>query len=312
MFSNPLRSRRWLRQRSTIVLLLAVLLPLALAAPALAQPNRGADYGEDAYFGPETDYEPQQAGLAKGHRVESSGWQFCAREGELCRVNGWAIVRYGADGRFVYREVRNTRFACDNSRFGDPAPRRGKQCELSFRVGPGYGGPTYGGSGYGDPGYGYDDSGYGDPGYGGGSSWQFCAREGEYCRVDGRALVRYGADGSFTEREVRGGGIQCDNRSFGDPAPRTRKFCEVSFSAPIGRPGHGGGPGYEYGDAETFTACAREGGYCEFRGIRLVRYGSADARPIVREFRGGTACTNAAFGGDPAPGRRKTCEVEDR
>jgi hypothetical protein len=261
-------SRTWARLAA--LLLGLGLLPLA----ASAQPNRGADYGEGEYFGPESSEMPYHPGMAKGHRGAPLEWQFCAQEGELCRVHGAAIVRYGADGRFVYREVRHASFYCDNRSFGDPVPRRRKSCEILINAGYA---PAPG------PGYGH-----------GGDRWQICANEGEYCRLPGPATVRYGAYGRYAFLEVDGGGIRCDNRSFGDPAPRQRKVCEFE-------PRYDGGGGGEF--------CAREGEFCSFRGRREVRYFADDGRGVVREFRGGVECSNQAFGIDPAPRRRKSCEI---
>jgi len=52
-----------------------------------------------------------------------------------------------------------------------------------------------------------------------------CAREGGFCRVPYPTRVIYGARGASSERFVRGGGIRCSNRAFGDPAPGTAKRC---------------------------------------------------------------------------------------
>lgn len=314
---------------------------------ASAQPAEG-------YIGPETSSEPQ-APAAKSGRYGGGGWsgdwRVCAEEGRRCAVRGWGAVRYGAQNRFVYREVRNATLQCDNSMFGDPAPGRSKRCEVRL----------------------YDDGGGwgggGDEGYG----WTRCAREGENCRVDGAATIRFGVDGRYYERQVRGGNIFCGIQTFGDPAPRERKACDVRYDG--GRPGGGGGwgggwsggwtpcarenetcrlPGpatVRYGterrfndeevrggsvrcDNRTFgdpapgeikhcsfrrggggpgngwTDCAAEDGYCTFRGRRSVWYGADDGRHVVREFRDGVPCTNAAFGGDPAPRARKRCAIQ--
>jgi hypothetical protein len=255
-----------------------------------------AQTGLEGYVGEETEYEPQTS-AAKGYRPGASVWEYCATENERCRADGWGVVRYGRDGRYVYREFRNARFWCDNRTFGDPVPRRKKSCELRF-----YGGnpPPIGG--------GYDD-GYGDNGYEDSDGWERCASEGDSCRLPGPAVVRYGASGRYVTRNVNGGIVRCDNRSFGDPAPGKGKHCDYRLERYSGRPGYDQGrPEYAGGGWER---CAREGDYCEFRGRRQVRYG-ADGRFVFEEFRGGTECTNAAFGTDPAPRKRKYCEVEVR
>ena len=328
------------RPRPTLLFAL-VLLSGLVATGASAQPA-------DGYIGPETSSEPQPAVTAKSGRFGGGGWsgdwRFCAEEGRRCSVNGWGVVRYGALGRYAYREVRNATLQCDNSMFGDPTPGRSKRCEVRL----------------------YDEGGS----WGGGSGWTRCARENETCRVDGPATVRFGVDGRYYERQVRGGNIACSIQTFGDPAPRERKACDVRYD---GGGGWGGGwnggwtpcarenetcrlPGpatVRYGterrfveqdvrggsvrcDNRTFgdpapgeikhcafrrggggpgsgwTDCAIEGGYCQFRGRRSVWYGADDGRSVVREFRDGVACTNEAFGSDPAPRARKRCYVDRR
>lgn len=267
-----------------------------LSTAALAQ-------RQDGYIGPESNTELRLGGIGQGSKSggyrgdEYRGddfrgeWEFCARERERCNVRGWGLVRYGADGRYVYREVRNATLACDNTMFGDPAPRRGKSCDVLYTQ-----------SGGGDGGW-----GNGSPG---GSDWVNCAREGGVCRLPGPATVRYGAEGNYAYERFNGGTVRCDNGIFGDPAPRRGKGCDFQLL----RGGHGGG-GYggpnDGGWGGGWSECAREGGYCEFRGRRAVRYGTDD-RYVVRDFRSGTECSNAAFGEDPAPRKRKQCWVEVR
>lgn len=138
-------------------------------------------------------------------------WQACAREGKRCRLPGAAMVRYGREGAFLFREFNGGEISCDNQSFQDPAPGQRKEC--SYRL-------------LGNVGYGQQPQGQA-----GGYNWQFCAREREPCNVSGVALVRYGAGGATTIREVRGS-ISCTNESFGiDPAPRQRKNCEVLLLA---------------------------------------------------------------------------------
>ena len=52
-----------------------------------------------------------------------------------------------------------------------------------------------------------------------------CAREGGFCRVPYPTRVIYGAPGRGIELFVRGGGVPCSNRTFGDPAPGVAKRC---------------------------------------------------------------------------------------
>jgi hypothetical protein len=330
-----------------------LLLGFAASMPAAAQPA-------DGYIGPETTSEPQPAAGAKSGRFGGGGWsgdwRYCADEGDRCSVRGWGAVRYGARGRYVYREVRNAALWCDNRMFGDPAPGRSKRCEVRLYDDGGWGG---GGDGYGwtfcareneacrvngpatvrfgvngrfyerevrggsvfcsiqtfgDPaprehkvcevrdGGGWND---GNGGWGGGWSggWTPCARENDVCRLPGPGTVRYGTERRFVDQEFRGGSVRCDNRTFGDPAPREDKFCSFRTG---GGWGNGGGWG---GSDGRWTECAREGGFCRFSGRRSVWYGAGDGRAVVREFRDGVPCTNEAFGGDPAPREHKRCAV---
>lgn len=57
-----------------------------------------------------------------------------------------------------------------------------------------------------------------------------------------------------------------------------------------------------------YVWCALETDYCSFSGTRTVAYGLGD-RWVYRTASGGIACTNAAFGSDPVPGRQKKCYV---
>ena len=52
-----------------------------------------------------------------------------------------------------------------------------------------------------------------------------CAGENGFCRVPYPTTVVYGFRGATTSRFVQGGGIPCNNGSFGDPAPNRVKQC---------------------------------------------------------------------------------------
>lgn len=58
-----------------------------------------------------------------------------------------------------------------------------------------------------------------------------------------------------------------------------------------------------------WTHCANQEQLCSFTGTRRVRYG-ADTRWIEREFNNGTVCNSTAFGGNPAQGALKTCQLQ--
>ncbi|SFO80341.1 hypothetical protein SAMN03159463_03015 [Mesorhizobium sp. NFR06] len=138
----------------------------------------------------------------------------CAHEGGMCRLPYPAEVVYGARGRTTSRFFYSQAVPCSNRVFGDPAPGREKACYFVAR-------------GRGDYG---NDNDYGDDDYGsrpGRGEWVACAREGEYCDFRGRALVRYGARGQYTQDVFRNG-VRCGNDAFGDdPAPGAHKRCYV-------------------------------------------------------------------------------------
>lgn len=326
---------------------LAMLLGLGLLVPL---PAGAQSPPADGYIGPTQSQEPAPMGAARSGRSGPApgNWVACAREGERCAVRGWGVVRYGVDGRYVYREVRNATLNCDNAMFGDPAPRHSKRCDFRSYDGGGSGGHTggqwrrcanegetchIGGRSalvrYGVEGRYYerevggpvscDNRTFGDPaprqakhcdvlerrpGGGGGQwggHWEHCAREGNECRLPGPATVRYGVDGLYTFRRFQGGSLRCDNRTFGDPAPYQRKYCDYQLEGGFGGDWSG-----------HWVHCAREDQYCSFRGSRNVRYAAEDGRHVVRRFRNGVQCSNAAFGVDPAPRVKKFCVVEQR
>ncbi|KQU53217.1 hypothetical protein ASG67_10430 [Sphingomonas sp. Leaf339] len=59
--------------------------------------------------------------------VEPKYWIDCAKETETCRVPSATRVRYGAAGKFAYRDT-TTAIGCGNGTFGDPAPGIVKTC----------------------------------------------------------------------------------------------------------------------------------------------------------------------------------------
>ncbi len=80
-------------------------------------------------------------GIVKSCQLESvptsSAWTFCANEYSLCAFTGTRRVRYGADTRWVTRDVTASGggVSCSNSVFGDPARGVRKRCELASTSG---------------------------------------------------------------------------------------------------------------------------------------------------------------------------------
>ncbi len=211
--------------------------------------------------------------------LAQSDWRPCAGEGETCRVNGEALVRYGIDGKYTFRVVSGS-IVCGNEAFGDPAPEQRKQCQVSqsWRQDNRY--------------RGWREMGRNTGG------WVLCANEGDECRVPGPGRVRYGSDGRYATRDVIGS-VRCSNSVFGDPAPDIAKQCEYSLAgdvrplAPVNLP---------------WTPCANENEVCSFRGPAIVRYG-AQGRFAYREAADGLSCKNDSFGFDPVPNQVKRCDM---
>jgi Domain of unknown function (DUF1996) len=63
------------------------------------------------------------------------------------------------------------------------------------------------------------------------AAWQQVASEGSMFRLSKTELVRYGADGDFTQRTLPASQWACDNATFGDPAFGKTKVCQVAMAA---------------------------------------------------------------------------------
>jgi hypothetical protein len=111
------------------------------------------------------------------------------------------------------------------------------------------------------------------------------------------------SSGVFTARPGIGGAHQDDTYVYlTGVAPGSYDVTATGLGNPPPPPAPNGGelrPG--------FTRCAGEGGTCTFTGTRAVAYGAGSY--TYKTATGGTACTNAAFGGDPAANILKSCYV---
>jgi len=212
----------------------------------------------------------------------NAGWTFCAAEGEICNFRGSAEVRFGEGNRFTTRTAYNS-VRCTVDDFGDPSQGRTKFCEV--RNGQALNTPSKPTAG------GWGGWGQGVPV----SNWRYCAAEGETCRVEGRAQVRFGDGRRYAIRTVDGD-VACKLDTFGDPARGVIKHCEVQASA------------FSGGASRDWSRCADEGERCNFSGDAQVRFG-VDGRYIYRDARNGVTCNTDSFGGDPYRNRAKTCEV---
>ncbi len=228
-------------------------------------------------------------GGSSGGGGSNSEWVFCAPEGETCRFRGASEVRFGEGNRYVIRRAFGS-VRCDVSDFGDPAYGVTKHCEVRREAALGGG---WGGSG---------GSGSSGGSWGGGdTNWRYCAAEGQTCRVNGRAQVRFGDGQRYVTRTVSGE-VSCSTQLFGDPSFGKLKHCEVQSSG-------WGGAGGSGGSVQAWSRCASEGQRCEFSGRTQVRYGTL-GRYYYRDAWGGVACDSRSFGGDPYPNKVKSCEIK--
>ncbi len=117
-------------------------------------------------------------------------WSFCANEHGRCAVSGTKRIRYGRDGKYLYR-ISDSAVDCDSATFGDdPAPNVLKLCHVSDAL------------------------------------YTSCAVEGGTCTFPGTRDVRYGANGQWVS-VMATGSVTCDAAAFGrDPLPNVVKTCE--------------------------------------------------------------------------------------
>ncbi len=133
----------------------------------------------------------------------SETWTFCGNEGDICRVPGTQLVRYGIDGAYVYQTVTDA-IGCGNSQWPDPAFMRVKHCDVASS---GATAPAPAPAPV--PGPAPSPAPAPAP-----ASWTFVANEYEAFSVSGTRTVRYGAGSKWVQRSVTGSG-NCTNHSFG-------------------------------------------------------------------------------------------------
>jgi hypothetical protein len=78
---------------------------------------------------------PPPPAPAPSAAASTASWSLCARENDTCRLPGTRLVRYGQDGKFVYRTFSSS-VRCSNDVFGDPIPGVFKRCEVSNAPAP--------------------------------------------------------------------------------------------------------------------------------------------------------------------------------
>ena len=110
------------------------------------------------------------------------------------------------------------------------------------------------------------------------------------------------SNGTFTARPGIGGGAQDDAYVYlTGVAPGSYTFTATGLGNPA--PPTPAGADLPAG----FTRCGAEGGQCSFTGTRVVAYGAGVY--TTKTATDGTACTSAAFNGDPAANLVKSCYV---
>jgi hypothetical protein len=110
------------------------------------------------------------------------------------------------------------------------------------------------------------------------------------------------SNGIFTARPGIGGGSQDDAYVYlTGVTPGSYTFTATGLGNP--QPPAPAGIDLPAG----FTRCAAETGQCSFTGTRMVAYGAGTY--TYKTANASTACTSAAFNGDPAPNLAKSCYV---
>ena len=213
-------------------------------------------------------------------------WTTCANEGGTCTFSGTREVRFGSNGIYTSKVFTGST-PCTTAVFGDPNRGVAKTCSYSSATSaaptstPTSSTPT----------------------------WIACAGEGGTCTFSGTREVRYGANGSYATKTFTGS-VVCSNTAFGDPAHGQLKTCSYSSNTVATATTAGTVTAAPVVADSGWTSCAAEGGTCSFTGTRQVRYG-ANGSYATRTVTGSIACTNAAFGGDPAYRQVKSCSYSN-
>lgn len=137
-----------------------------------------------------------------------------------------------------------------------------------------------------------------------GVTYTRCASEGQFCSFSGSAKVVFGTSSplKYTLNGPFTNGVSCSNGivSPTDPAYGVPKSCWYAGTT----------TSTSTTPTTSWTKCASEGGVCSFTGTLTVLYGgSTTANNMTKSFTNGAACTNAAFGRDPAVGVDKSCWI---
>jgi len=137
----------------------------------------------------------------------------CAYGNGWCKVSSATVVRYGKDGRWIYRYA-NKGIRCTDDVFGDPYPYHKKRCEYMTDTKNMFPKPEF---------FDTQDSRYSDtPALKKTkkNGWEFCSQGGGTCDVGKEfAFVSYGhknREGKFYYRIAKGK-VSCGNGFFNNP-----------------------------------------------------------------------------------------------
>ena len=133
-----------------------------------------------------------------------------------------------------------------------------------------------------------------------GSPFIYCSEEDKRCTFRGERIVACGVNGKFKFKRGVRGGIDCNNRTFGDPVKGVRKRCYAKLvrKIPVNRPRHSP-PNSRY------VRCAVEGGRCNLPRRTTFAYG-VNGRFNYKRNVSSVVCNNKTFG-DPVRGVKKRC-----
>ncbi|NKB83766.1 hypothetical protein HED51_11455 [Ochrobactrum grignonense] len=148
---------------------------------------------------------------------------------------------------------------------------------------------------------------------------QRCAGENETCRLPYPTEVIYGANGRGTSQFIDGPNVRCSNQVLVIQHLAHEKLLFVVRDRYENRRDDRRNDWRDNRRDDwrddrrndwrddrgrgDWQQCAKEKGFCDFYGRKVVRYG-AKGRYVERVFRDGVRCDNRSFG-DPARGQKK-------
>jgi hypothetical protein len=184
-------------------------------------PTESADTDGDGFGDNSDPFPTDSTNNANGN------WVNCAYEWFTCNLPSQALVRYGANGVYVFQTASNS-IRCTNSTFGNPINLI-KSCDYLLSETNDFDGdgvadsadvfpndPTESvdtdGDGFGDN----SDPFPTDSTNNANGNWVHCANEWGTCSLPSSVLVRYGANNVYAFQTVSGN-ISCTNTVFGNP-----------------------------------------------------------------------------------------------